>query len=75
MAVDPRDPDRAYAASADLPSATCHVYRSTNGGDSFTELDGPDLGKLTDCGLNRGGLAQNMRMWLAVDADGACTGP
>ncbi|HEV2071432.1 MAG TPA: hypothetical protein VGR26_16715, partial [Acidimicrobiales bacterium] len=69
-AVDPRDPDHVYVAAADLQTAACHVYRSTDGGASFTELEGPDFGELTDCGLNRGGLPQNMRMKLVVDAEG-----
>lgn len=69
-AVHPRDPSRVYVAAADLQTATCHVYRSTDGGASFTELDGPDFANRTDCGLNRGGLAQNMRMKLVVDPEG-----
>ena len=69
-AVDPRDSDRVYVAAADLQTAACHVYRSTDGGASFTELEGPDFGQLTDCGLNRGGLPQNMRMKLVVDTEG-----
>lgn len=69
-AVDPRDSDHVFVAASDLQAATCHVYRSTDGGASFTELEGPDFGELTDCGLNRGGLPQNMRMKLVVDAEG-----
>lgn len=69
-AVDPRDPDRVYLATADLQTATCHVFRSSDGGRSFAALDGPDFGRSTDCGLNRGGLPQNMRMKLVVDAEG-----
>ncbi|MFP5371540.1 MAG: hypothetical protein ACLGI3_12435, partial [Actinomycetes bacterium] len=43
-AVDPRDPNRVYVAAADLQSATCHVFRSGDGGASYTELDGPTSG-------------------------------
>ncbi|MDP9005554.1 MAG: exo-alpha-sialidase [Actinomycetota bacterium] len=69
-AVDPRDSNRVYVAAADLQRATCHVYRSTDGGASFAELDPPSFGNRTDCGLNRGGLPQNMRMKLVVDPEG-----
>ena len=71
VAVDPRDPDLIYVASADLQDASCHIFRSADAGRSFTELDSPDFGRLTDCGLNRGGLPQNIRMELAVDTEGA----
>lgn len=70
-AVDPRDPQRVYVATADLQAATCQVFRSSDGGRSFSALEGPDFGRMTDCGLNRGGLAQNMRMKLVVDPEGA----
>ncbi len=70
VAMDPRDPDRVYVAAADLQTATCHVYRSTDGGASFAELEGPDFGRYTDCGLNRGGIPQNMRMKIVVDREG-----
>lgn len=69
-AIDPRNSDRIYVAAADLQTATCHVYRSVDGGASFAELERPDFGRYTDCGLNRGGLPQNMRMKLLVDAEG-----
>lgn len=55
-AVDPRDSNRVYVAAADLQAATCHVYRSSDGGASFAELDRLNFGNRTDCGLNRGGL-------------------
>lgn len=58
-------------AAADLQDASCHIFRSSDAGRSFSELDPPDFGQLTDCGLNRGGLPQNIRMKLAVDPEGA----
>ena len=70
VAIAPDDPERIYVAAADLQDASCHVFRSSDAGLSFTELDPPDFGKLTDCGLNRGGLPQNIRMKLAVDSEG-----
>ena len=69
-AVDPADDDNIFVASADLLANTCHIYRSTNGGESFTELDGPDFGAATDCGLNKGGIPQNQRMKLTFDREG-----
>jgi hypothetical protein len=69
-AIDPRDPDRVFVATADLLANRCHIYRSNDGGKSFRELDGPDFGRRTDCGLNKGGIPQNIRMKLAFDAEG-----
>ena len=69
-AVDPNDDDHIFVAASDLLSNSCHVYRSTDRGRTFTELDGPDFGSSTDCGLNKGGIPQNMRMKLVIDADG-----
>ncbi len=69
-AVDPRDDANVFVAAADLLSNACHVFRSTDGGASFSELDGPDFGAATDCGLNKGGIPQNQRMKLAFDREG-----
>lgn len=69
-AVDPNDDDHVFVAASDLLSNSCHLYRSTDGGRRFTELAGPDFGTATDCGLNKGGIPQNMRMRLVVDAEG-----
>jgi hypothetical protein len=69
-AVDPNDDDHIFVAASDLLSNSCHVYRSTNRGRTFTELEGPDFGTSTDCGLNKGGIPQNMRMKRV-----SCTGP
>jgi hypothetical protein len=69
-AVDPNDDDRVFVAASDLLSNSCHVYRSTDRGRTFTELAGPDFGTATDCGLNKGGIPQNMRMKLVIDGEG-----
>ena len=69
-AIDPRDGDKVYVAAADLLTNTCHVFRSQDRGRSFRELKGPDFGPLTDCGLNKGGIPQNVRMKLAFDPEG-----
>ncbi|MGH9283030.1 MAG: hypothetical protein ACRD0S_08835, partial [Acidimicrobiales bacterium] len=57
--VDPANDDNVVVASADLLANTCHIFRSANGGETFTELDGPTFGASTDCGLNKGGTPQN----------------
>ncbi|HEX2065163.1 MAG TPA: sialidase family protein, partial [Acidimicrobiales bacterium] len=69
-AIDPRDPDKIFVAAADLLANRCHVFRSGDGGETFRQLDGPDFGRLTDCGLNKGGIPQNIRMKLAFDPEG-----
>ena len=69
-AVDPADSDHVFVASADLLSNTCHIFRSTNAGKDFTELEGPNFGASTDCGLNKGGIPQNQRMKLVFDQEG-----
>ena len=69
-AIDPADDDNVFVAAADLVSNTCHVYRSTDRGQTFSELEGPDFGPATDCGLNKGGIPQNLRMKLVFDAEG-----
>lgn len=69
-AVDPKNDDNVFVAASDLLANTCHVFRSTNGGKTFSELEGPDFGSSTDCGLNKGGIPQNQRMKLAFDAEG-----
>ncbi|MGH9177901.1 MAG: exo-alpha-sialidase [Acidimicrobiales bacterium] len=68
--VDPANDDNIFVASADLLANTCHIFRSTDGGESFTELDGPDFRADTDCGLNKGGIPQNQRMKLTFDREG-----
>ena len=70
-AVDPANDDNVFVASADLLANTCHIFRSTDGGETFTELDGPDFRASTDCGLNKGGIPQNQRMKLTFDREGA----
>ena len=70
VAVDPDDEDNVLVAAADLLANRCHLYRSTDRGQTFTELDGPNFGASTDCGLNKGGIPQNMRMRLLFDPDG-----
>ncbi len=60
VAVDPNDSDKVYLTAADLQDRSCHVFRSTDGGRTFSELKGPDFGVLTDCGLNRGGIPHNI---------------
>jgi hypothetical protein len=69
-AIDPRDPEKIYVAAADLLANRCHIFRSGDGGRSFGELKGPDFGRFTDCGLNKGGIPQNIRMKLAFDQEG-----
>lgn len=69
-AIDPTDADNVFVAAADLAARACHLYRSTDGGRRFSELDGPDFGGATDCGLNKGTIPQNMRMKLVFDAEG-----
>lgn len=69
-AVDPTDPSRVFVAASNLQSARCSIHRSTDGGRSFTELEGPDFEPFSDCGFNQAGLPKNMRMRLAVDAEG-----
>lgn len=69
-AVDPRNDANVFVAAADLLSNTCHLFRSTDGGRSFSGLEGPDFGAATDCGLNKGGIPQNQRMKLAFDREG-----
>ncbi len=68
-AIHPRDPDMVFVAAADLLTNRCHLFRSTDGGSSFRELRGPDFGRFTDCGLNKGGIPQNIRMKLAFDRE------
>jgi len=68
--IDPRDERFVFVAAADLLSNRCHLYRSTDGGDKFSELEGPDFGAASDCGLNKGGIPQNLRMKLAFDPEG-----
>ena len=71
VAYDPTDPDSVYVAAADIQSNRCHVFRSADGGRTFAELAGPDFGRLSDCGLNKGGdLPQNLRMELMFDPEG-----
>lgn len=70
VAVDPKNDDNVFVATSDLQANTCHVFRSTNRGKAFSELEGPDFGTSTDCGLNKGGIPQNQRMKLAFDAEG-----
>lgn len=70
VAVDPEDPGLAYVAAGNLQTRTCHVFRSTNGGGSFEQLEGPEFGRLTDCGLNRGDISKNIRFDLHVDREG-----
>jgi len=70
VAVDPRNDANVFVAAADLLANACHVFRSTDGGKTFTELAGPDFATSTDCGLNKGGIPQNQRMTLAFDPEG-----
>ena len=70
VAVDPKNDDNVFVAASDLTSNACHVFRSSDGGKAFTELEGPDFGASTDCGLNKGGIPQNQRMTLAFDPEG-----
>ncbi len=70
VAVNPNDPQTMYVAASDLQTRRCHIWQSRDAGISFVELEGPDFGELTDCGLNKGGIPQNIRMDLAVDAEG-----
>lgn len=69
-AVDPTDDSRVFVAVANIQADSCSIFRSTDGGRSFTQLDGPDLGSFTDCGFNKAGLPKNMRMRLVFDPEG-----
>lgn len=70
VAVDPKNDANVFVAASDLLSNSCHVFRSTDAGKAFTELEGPDFGSSTDCGLNKGGIPQNQRMTMAFDPEG-----
>lgn len=69
-AIDPTDDRFVLVAAADIVSSRCHLYRSADRGRSFASLEGPDFGAARDCGLNRGGLPQNLRMALSFDPEG-----
>lgn len=71
VALDPTDPDLVYVAASDIQAGTCHLYASGDGGRRFRELDGPDFGSFSYCGLSKGNaLPKNIRMKLAVDREG-----
>lgn len=70
VAVNPNEPETMYVASSDLQARRCDIWQSRDAGVTFVALEGPDFGELTDCGLNKGGIAQNIRMDLVVDGEG-----
>ena len=83
FAVDPKNPMRVVAASADLWSRECHVMRSLDGGASWTLLEAkPALASYSFCSQSQGGVVQtpmafgrNGTLYMATgawdDQDGA----
>jgi len=59
FAVDPKNPMRVVAASADLWSRECHAMRSLDGGASWTLLDTPPaVASYPFCSQAGGGVVQ-----------------
>ncbi|MBW3609227.1 MAG: ATP-dependent chaperone ClpB [Actinobacteria bacterium] len=66
-AVDPRDSDHVYVAAADLQTAACHVYRSTDGGDTWAEISrqpGLPAGVLGKIGVSTDALRRDLEYAL-----------
>ncbi len=63
MAVDPEDPRHIVAAGAEMRSRTCGVTRSTDGGQTWKQLDMPPLPKeypfcfITETGVPQANVA------------------
>lgn len=69
-AIDPTDDRRVVVVAADIQAEKCLAYRSLDRGATFRELQGPDFGPFTDCGLNKAGISKNLRTRVAFDPEG-----
>lgn len=66
---DNSNPDVLYLSEVELLSGDCRFYRSTDQGDSWTEMPAPRLEPFTNCGMGAVG-PQNIRTELKQAADG-----
>ncbi len=66
---DNSNPNVLYLSEVELLSGTCQFHRSTDRGETWTEMPAPRLAPYTDCGMGSVG-PQNVRTELEQAPDG-----